>query len=49
MGRFKKSGSKETPGINTGSMSDIVFMFLFFFMVITKIRSEEHTSELQSQ
>lgn len=41
MGRFKKSGSKETPGINTGSMSDIVFMFLFFFMVITKIRQGE--------
>ncbi|MPL98885.1 hypothetical protein SDC9_45096 [bioreactor metagenome] len=38
MARFKKSGKKETPGINTGSMSDIIFMFLFFFMVITTIR-----------
>ena len=38
MGRFKKEGSKETPQINTGSMSDIIFMFLFFFMVITKMR-----------
>jgi biopolymer transport protein ExbD len=38
MARFKKSGSRSVPGINTGSMSDIVFMFLFFFMVITTIR-----------
>ncbi|HNX45048.1 MAG TPA: biopolymer transporter ExbD [Bacteroidales bacterium] len=38
MARFKRSGSRSTPGINTGSMSDIIFMFLFFFMVITTIR-----------
>lgn len=40
MGRFTKSGSKEVPAINTGSMSDIIFMFLFFFMVITKMRED---------
>jgi biopolymer transport protein ExbD len=38
MARFKKKGSRTVPGINTGSMSDIIFMFLFFFMVITTIR-----------
>jgi biopolymer transport protein ExbD len=38
MARFKKSGKRRIPGINTGSMSDIIFMFLFFFMVITTIR-----------
>jgi biopolymer transport protein ExbD len=38
MARFKKKGSKAAPEINTGSMSDIIFMFLFFFMVITTIR-----------
>jgi len=38
MARFKKSGKRAIPGINTGSMSDIIFMFLFFFMVITTIR-----------
>jgi len=38
MARFKKKGGKKVPGINTGSMSDIIFMFLFFFMVITTIR-----------
>lgn len=38
MARFKKAGTRKVPGINTGSMSDIIFMFLFFFMVITTIR-----------
>jgi len=38
MARFKKSTKPVIPEINTGSMSDIIFMFLFFFMVITTIR-----------
>ena len=38
MGRFKKEGKKSTPELNTSSMADIVFMFLFFFMVITTMR-----------
>lgn len=38
MGRFKKEGKKGIPELNMGSMSDIIFMFLFFFMVITTMR-----------
>jgi biopolymer transport protein ExbD len=38
MARFRKDEKPKVPGINTGSMSDIIFMFLFFFMVITTIR-----------
>ncbi|OQA84693.1 MAG: Biopolymer transport protein ExbD/TolR [Bacteroidetes bacterium ADurb.Bin234] len=38
MGRFKKEGKKVVPDLNMGSMSDIIFMFLFFFMVITTMR-----------
>ncbi len=41
MSRFRKDGKKELPEINTGSMSDIIFMFLFFFMVITNMRETE--------
>jgi len=41
MARFKKEGKKSLPEINTGSMSDIIFMFLFFFMVITNMRETE--------
>lgn len=39
MASFKRSGKKEMPEI--GSSSDIVFMFLFFFMVTTQLRSVE--------
>lgn len=38
MARFKKETKKEVPELNMGSMSDIIFMFLFFFMVITTMR-----------
>ena len=38
MARFKKKNDKGTPGLNMGSMSDIIFMLLFFFMVITTMR-----------
>ncbi|MBQ7551004.1 MAG: biopolymer transporter ExbD [Bacteroidales bacterium] len=41
MARFRKEGKKEVPEINTGSMSDIIFMFLFFFMVITTMRESD--------
>ncbi|MCQ2271836.1 MAG: biopolymer transporter ExbD [Bacteroidales bacterium] len=38
MARFRKEEKKEVPELNMGSMSDIIFMFLFFFMVITTMR-----------
>jgi biopolymer transport protein ExbD len=39
---FKKSEKKEMPGIASGSLSDIVFMLLFFFMVTTQMRETEN-------
>ena len=38
MARFKKKNEEGTPSLNMGSMSDIIFMLLFFFMVITTMR-----------
>ncbi len=38
MARFKKKDANGLPAMNTNSMSDIVFMFLFFFMVISNMR-----------
>lgn len=38
MARFTKDSGRELPAMNTSSMSDIVFMFLFFFMVISTMR-----------
>jgi len=38
MSRFKTNKGKESPGINTSSLPDIIFMLLFFFMVTTVMR-----------
>lgn len=42
MSRFRNSDKKEAPGISSGSLSDIVFMLLFFFMVTTQMRESEN-------
>jgi biopolymer transport protein ExbD len=38
MAKFRKGGAKEVPAISTGSMPDIIFMLIFFFMVTTSMR-----------
>jgi len=38
MSKFTKDSKKDTPGISTASLPDIVFMLLFFFMVTTVMR-----------
>jgi biopolymer transport protein ExbD len=38
MARFRKKGKKEVPAISTGSLSDLVFILLFFFMIISTMR-----------
>ncbi len=43
MSKFGNSNDKkEVPGISSGSLSDIVFMLLFFFMVTTNLRETEN-------
>ncbi len=41
MSKFKKKRSGSQPAISTASLPDIVFILLFFFMVITKMRETE--------
>ena len=38
MSKFKTKKGKGSPGINTSSLPDIIFMLLFFFMVTTTMR-----------
>ncbi len=38
MAKFVKKSGKDTPGISTASLPDIIFMLLFFFMVTTTMR-----------
>jgi biopolymer transport protein ExbD len=41
MSKFAKKRGKSLPAISTASLPDIVFMLLFFFMVVTKLRDSE--------
>lgn len=41
MARIEKKRGKTQPKISTSSLPDIVFILLFFFMVITKLRETE--------
>ena len=41
MAKFQKKRGKSQPAISTASLPDIVFILLFFFMVITKMRETE--------
>ncbi|MDN4754162.1 biopolymer transporter ExbD [Porphyromonadaceae bacterium W3.11] len=38
MARFTKDGSREVPELNTMSLPDLIFAFLFFIMMVTSIR-----------
>ena len=43
MSKFGGSNNKkDVPGISSGSLSDILFMLLFFFMVTTQLRETEN-------
>jgi biopolymer transport protein ExbD len=41
MFRSRSKYTRQTPAISTASLPDIVFILLFFFMVITKMRTHE--------
>lgn len=41
MSKFKQKGKRVVPQPPSGSLSDIVFMLLFFFMVTTTMRETE--------
>ena len=41
MSKFNKKQGNANPAISTASLPDIVFMLLFFFMVVTKMRDTE--------
>ena len=45
--RFKTKKGKESPGINTSSLPDIIFMLLFFFMVTTTMREVSYKVKMK--
>jgi len=49
MGKFSKAGGREMPELNTSSLPDLVFAFLFFIMMVTSMREVtlKQATELQ--
>ena len=47
MSKFKQKGKRTVPHTPSGSLSDIVFMLLFFFMVTTTMRETESKVQLR--
>ncbi len=47
MSKFKQKGKREVPQPPSGSLSDIVFMLLFFFMVTTTMRDTESKVQIK--
>jgi len=41
MSKFNTRRGKDSPAISTASLPDIVFMLLFFFMTVTKMRETD--------
>lgn len=41
MSKFSKKRSGTSPSISTASLPDIIFILLFFFMVVTVMRTAE--------
>jgi len=44
---FSKKTGKRTPEISTASLPDIIFMLLFFFMVVTVMREDQHLIDVE--
>ena len=47
MGKFNKGGGREVPELNTMSLPDLIFAFLFFIMMVTSIREVTMMVKLQ--
>jgi biopolymer transport protein ExbD len=39
MSRFRKSAPREVPALNTAALPDLIFTILFFFMLVTHMRT----------
>lgn len=39
MSRFRQTEKRSVPGLNTASLPDLIFTILFFFMIVTNMRT----------
>ncbi|MDR0413067.1 MAG: biopolymer transporter ExbD [Dysgonamonadaceae bacterium] len=39
MSKFRKTVAREVPALNTAALPDLIFTILFFFMIVTSMRT----------
>ncbi len=47
MAKIRKDQARETPEMSTSSLPDIIFMFLFFFMMITTMKEVTYKVQIR--
>jgi len=47
MSRFRKTQKRSAPSLNTTALPDLIFTLLFFFMMVTNMRSVPVLTEFQ--
>ena len=47
MSRFRKNGRRKVPALNTAALPDLIFTLLFFFLLVTNMRSVPVLTQVQ--
>jgi biopolymer transport protein ExbD len=48
MSRFRKTGPRTVPSLNTASLPDLIFTLLFFFLLVANMRSVPTLTQFQA-
>jgi len=47
MSRFQKNGRRKVPSLNTAALPDLIFTLLFFFLLVTNMRTVPVLTQFQ--
>ena len=47
MSRFSKNGRRKVPSLNTAALPDLIFTLLFFFLLVTNMRTVPALTQIQ--
>jgi len=47
MSRFRKNGRRKVPALNTAALPDLIFTLLFFFLLVTNMRTVPTLTQVQ--
>ena len=47
MSRFRNNGRRKVPSLNTAALPDLIFTLLFFFLLVTNMRTVPTLTQIQ--